>query len=94
MDISTGYKNLKEDDAWNKDDKENTKFKKAIERIEYKNVVALHNWCNENLDARINNTPNNLLKDRIYFQTLLGDEKSRDKIIKNIAKDVIISRDL
>lgn len=85
---------LKEDNEWNKDDKENTKFKKAIERIEYKNVVALHNWCNENLDARINNTPNNLLKDRIYFQTLLGDEKSRDKIIKNIAKDVIISRDL
>jgi hypothetical protein len=84
---------LKEDDAWNKDDKENTKLKKALERVEYKNVVALRNWCNENLDSRVNNTPNNLLKDKIYFQTLSGDERTRDKIIKNIAKEIIISKD-
>ena len=54
---------LKEEATWNKDDKDKTKLKQILEKIEYKNVAALHNWCNENPDAKINNTPNNLLKD-------------------------------
>jgi hypothetical protein len=84
---------LKENAAWNKDDKDKTKLKKIIEKIEYRNVVALRDWCNENPDARVNNTPNNLLKDKIYLQTLQGDDKTRDKIIKNISKEVIVDKD-
>ena len=84
---------LKENAAWNKDDKDKTKLKQIIEKIEYKNVVALRDWCNENPDARVNNTPNNLLKDKIYFQTLQGDERTRDKIIKNISKEVMVEKE-
>ena len=84
---------LKDNAAWNKDDKDKTKLKQIIEKIEYKNVVALRDWCNENPDARINNTPNNLLKDKIYFQTLQGDERTRDKIIKNISKEVMVEKE-
>ena len=84
---------LKENAAWNKDDKDKTKLKQIIEKIEYKNVVALRDWCNENPDARVNNTPNNILKDKIYFQTLQGDEKTRDKIIRNISKYVVVDKD-
>ena len=64
-----------------------------IEKIEYRNVVALRDWCNENPDARVNNTPNNLLKDKIYLQTLQGDYETRDKIIKNISKEVIVDKE-
>jgi hypothetical protein len=84
---------LKENAAWNKDDKDKTKLKQILEKIEYRNVVALRDWCNENPDARVNNTPNNLLKDKIYFQTLQGDDKTRDKIIKNISKEVMVDKD-
>ena len=84
---------LKENAAWNKDDKDKTKLKQMIEKIEYRNVVALHDWCNENPDARVNNTPNNLLKDKIYLQTLQGDDKTRDKIIKNISKEVMVDKE-
>ena len=84
---------LKHDAVWNKDDKDKTKLKQIIEKIEYKNVVALRDWCNENPDARVNNTPNNILKDKIYFQTLQGDEKTRDKIIRNISKYVVVDKD-
>ena len=84
---------LKENAAWNKDDKDKTKLKQIIEKIEYRNVVALRDWCNENPDARVNNTPNNLLKDKIYFQTLQGDEKTRDKIIKNISREVTVDKE-
>jgi hypothetical protein len=84
---------LKENAAWNKDDKDKTKLKQMIEKIEYKNVVALRDWCNENPDARVNNTPNNILKDKIYFQTLQGDEKTRDKIIKNVSREVVVDKE-
>ena len=84
---------LKENAAWNKDDKDKTKLKQIIEKIEYRNVVALRDWCNENPDARVNNTPNNLLKDKIYLQTLQGDDKTRDKIIKNISKEVMVDKE-
>ena len=84
---------LKENAAWNKDDKDKTKLKQMIEKIEYKNVVALRDWCNENPDARVNNTPNNILKDKIYYQTLQGDEKTRDKIIKNVSREVMVDKE-
>jgi hypothetical protein len=84
---------LKDQDVWNKDDKDKTKLKKIIEKLEYKNVAALHSWCGENPDSKINNTTNNLLRDKIYLQTLQGDSVTRDKIIKNIAKEVLVTRD-
>jgi len=84
---------FKEDDIWNKDDKDKTRLKQLIERVEYRNVVALRDWCNENPDAKVNNSPNNLLKDKIYLQTLQGDERTRDKIIKNISKEIMVDKD-
>jgi len=83
---------LKDQDSWNKDDKDKTKLKQIIERIEYKNVAALHSWCNENPDSKVNNTPNNFLRDKIYLQTLQGDDATREKIIKNISKEVVVDK--
>ena len=40
----------------------------------------------------INNSSNNLLRDKIYMQTLLGDEKTREKVIKNLARYVVIDK--
>jgi hypothetical protein len=83
---------LKENDVWNRDDHGNSKLKNIIERVEYKNVAALHQWCQENPDSKINNTDKNLLRDKIYLQTLQGDEATRDKIIKNISKEVVVEK--
>jgi hypothetical protein len=84
---------LKENAAWNKDNHEKSRLKQIIERVEYKNVSALRDWCNENPDSKINNTPNNLLRDKIYMETLQGDDHNRDKIIKNISKEIMIDKD-
>jgi len=81
---------LKNEDKWNKDDKENTNLKDVIKKVEYKNVKALHDWILENPESNINKTNEYLLKNKIYLQTLQGDEDTRDKIIKNISKEVII----
>jgi len=84
---------LKDQDAWNKDDKEKSRLKQLIEKIEYKNVVALRDWCNENPDAKVNNTSNNILKDKIYLQTLKGDDQTRNRIIRNLTKEVIVEKE-
>jgi hypothetical protein len=84
---------LKENDAWNKDDKDKSRLKQMIEKVEYKNVASLRDWCNENPDAKVNNTSNNILKDKIYMQTLQGDDRTRDKIIKNLTKEIIVEKE-
>ena len=84
---------LKENDAWEKDDKENNKLKQIIEKVEYKNVAELRRWCNENPDSKINNSANNLLRDKIYIETLQGDERTREKIIKNISREVTVDKE-
>ena len=84
---------FKEEDVWNKDDKDKTRLKQMIEKVEYRNVAALRDWCNDNPDAKVNNTPNNILKDKIYLQTLQGDDKTRDKIIKNISREITVDKD-
>lgn len=83
---------IKENGTWDKDDRENTKLKGIIERVENKNYYCLWLWCQDNPDTKINNSNNNLLRDKIYYQTLQGDEKTRDKVIKNIAKYVVIDK--
>jgi hypothetical protein len=84
---------LKENGEWNKDDKDKTKLKQLIEKVEYKNVAVLQQWCNDTPDSKINNSDNNLLRDKIYLQTLQGDDHTRDKIIKNISKEVIVDKE-
>jgi hypothetical protein len=84
---------LKENGEWSRDTNEKTRLKNIIEKVEYKNVAALHQWCNENPDAKINNTDSNLLRDKIYLQTLQGDDKTREKIIKNIAREVVVEKE-
>jgi hypothetical protein len=85
---------VKENSEWNKDDKDNSKIKNIIEKVEYKNVAALQKWCNENPDSMINNSDKNLLRDKIYLQTLQGGDRTREKIIKNIAKEVIVDKEI
>jgi hypothetical protein len=83
---------LKEEDKWDKDDKDNTKLKTAIERVEYRNLAALHQWCQNNPDSNVNNSDNKLLRDKIHLQVLQGDERTRDKIIKNISREITIDK--
>ena len=84
---------LKENNVWTKDDNGHAKLKSIIEKVEYRNVVTLHTWCIENPEAMINNHEKNLLRDKIYLQTLLGDPKTRDKVVKIIAREVTLDRE-
>jgi hypothetical protein len=83
---------LKDDDKWNKDENDNKKLKNAIETVENKNIFSLNEWCNENPDSMKLDTDNNKLWIRIYEKTLDGDNKTREKVVKNITRKVTIDK--
>jgi hypothetical protein len=85
---------LKNDDKWNKDENNNKNLKDVIEKVEYKNIYSLNEWCNENPDAFKSNTKNNDLWLKIYEQTIQGNDDTREKVVKNITKKVTIDKDL
>jgi len=84
---------LKNDDKWNKDENNNKNLKDAIERVEYKNIYSLNEWCNEHTNAFKSNTDDNDLWLKIYEQTLQGNENTREKVVKNITKKVTIDKE-
>jgi hypothetical protein len=84
---------LKEDNEWNKDEKENKKLKDAIEKVECKNFQSLNEWCEENPETRISSSDKGELYMKIFEKTLDGDEKTREKIIKNITKNTTIEKE-
>jgi hypothetical protein len=83
---------VKEDDGWTKDDEDNTIMKKALKTYEFYNVNLLNGWRLATPDADVNNTDNTRLRDKIYLQTLQGEDKTREKIIKKISKEVTVDR--
>ena len=84
---------LKEDNEWNKDEKENKKLKDAIEKVEYKNFHSLNEWCEENPETRISSSDKGELYMKIFEKTLDGDEKTREKVVKNITKKITIDKE-
>jgi hypothetical protein len=89
-DIRRDVIHLKDNNVWKKDTGQ--QLAAAIKRVEFKSVVALNKWRVETPDANINNSPNNLLRDKIYMQTLLGDDDTRSKVIKLLNKAFYLSR--
>lgn len=90
-DIRRDVIHLKDNDVWIRDTGQ-VQLTAAIKRAEYKSVVALNKWRNETPDANINNSPNNLLRDKIYMQTLLGDDDTRAKIIRRLNQAMYLDR--
>jgi len=90
-DVRRDVIHLKDNNVWKKDTGQ-VQLAAAIKRAEFKSVVALRKWCDENPDSYINNSPNNLLRDKIYMQTLLGDDDTRNKVIKLLNKAMYLDR--
>jgi hypothetical protein len=87
---------IKEEQSWEKDDNK-TKFKKAINAVVNKNIQQIKPWQDENPQCNILDTNEYILHLNIMRQSLGGGnsevaEKNNDKIIKNIAKEVIIDK--
>lgn len=88
---------IKDQDAWEKEDENKTKLTKAIKIVGYKNMKQISEWQKANPEY---NNPNSKQNDR--YQEMLCNamsgstkeesDKNYEKIIKNIAKEVVIDK--
>jgi hypothetical protein len=88
---------IKDKDAWEKENNENVKIKRAIKEVEHKNIKQLPQWREENPSAEDTDTKKhmeyqNILLEAMGGSTMENDDKKREKIIRNIAKEVIIDK--
>jgi len=86
---------LKEEDAWNKDDKENSKLKNVIRIVEDKNWRKIPEWQQENPDVVVLDSPEYIMRDKI-LRNVCGNEnpeRLREKIVKVIAKETVVDKE-
>ena len=88
---------VKDKNAWEKENGENIKIKRAIKQVECKNIRQIPQWRAENPTAEDTETKKhmeyqNILLEAMGGSTLEDDDKKREKIIRNIAKEVVIEK--
>lgn len=86
---------IKDSNIWEKENKENEKMKKAIQVISNKNIKQISQWQKENPECfDIENKKNDEYMQIVYSAMCDKDEedKNYEKIIKNVAKEVIINK--
>ena len=88
---------IKDKDSWEKENGENVKITRAIKEVEHKNIKQLPQWREINPAAEDTETKKhmeyqNILLEAMGGSTLEDDNKKREKIIRNIAKEVVIEK--
>jgi hypothetical protein len=89
---------VKDQDSWEKENGENVKITRAIKEVEHKNIKQIPQWREENPTAEDTETKKhmeyqNILLEAMGGSTLENDDKKREKIIRNIAKEVVIDKE-
>jgi hypothetical protein len=89
---------IKDNDTWEKDNEEKKKLNWAVNRIAQLNLNQIQQWQQEYPDSVKNNTPANEKFTELALAALGGRDmeeihKYNDKIMKNVLKEVILSRE-
>jgi hypothetical protein len=88
---------VKDKGIWEKQNEENTKIKMAIKHIAHKNVQQISDWQQENPDytnpeSTVNEEYMKIVNHSMGGFTEQEDETNYNKIIKNVAKEVVIQK--
>jgi hypothetical protein len=86
---------IKDNDIWEKECMENGKMRKAVKYISHKNILLLSKWREKYPDCMLYNSPKNDKYNQMHLEAMGGDgnnTEKENKIIKNIAKEVIIEK--
>jgi hypothetical protein len=87
---------IKEDDVWEKDNEERDKIKKAIRKIEQKNIQQIPLWIKAHPNCVISANRESTPYLNMVMQSTGGanpdENASMNKIISNIAREVVINK--
>jgi hypothetical protein len=84
---------IKDQDQWHNDSKElpeNQKLKKAIKQIAHKNICMIPEWKKKYPDCVFAESRKSDLYNHIVYESMDHNEFNSEKIIKKIAKEVVI----
>ena len=89
---------VKDSNVWEKEDSENKKIKKAIKYISHKNICAIPEWKAKYPDCIYSDSKKSDQYNHIVIEAMGGpgdnDSEKADKIVKKIAKEVNIDKNL
>jgi hypothetical protein len=88
---------IRNEDTWEKENDDRTKLANAVKIVANKNFQQMREWQEKYPDCVVNNTSKNDEFVNIMLAVLGGqseeeEDKNRDKILRNIAKEVIINK--
>jgi hypothetical protein len=89
---------VKDANVWEKEDPENNKIKKAIKYISHKNICAIPEWKAKYPDCIYSDSKKSNQYNHIIIEAMGGpgdnDSEKADKIVKKIAKEVTIDKNI
>jgi len=90
---------IKNENTWEKEDKEKTCLTKAIKVIGSKNIQQIADWVEKNPHCKDGNSKKNDEYMNLISNTMLGsnsEEQSENinKVIKNVSKEVFIDKNI
>jgi hypothetical protein len=83
---------VKDADKWERDDAVNTKITKAVRVVEHKNIILVNEWAKQNPKCEDSSTYENAQYINMSRAVLDGDDKNIAKVIKMVAKEVVIEK--
>jgi hypothetical protein len=88
---------VKDKDAWEKENDQNAKIRMAIKHVATKNIKQIPDWIDENPKSADTESKKHMeylyiVKESMGGKTKEQDEVFENKIIKNIAKEVMIEK--
>jgi hypothetical protein len=88
---------VKDQDVWEKENEDKSRLVKAVKIVADKNFQQMLEWQKEYPEYAVNNTQQNENFIKIMLAVLGGqtpeeDEKNKEKILRNIAKEVVIDK--
>ena len=88
---------VKDENTWEKEDENNKKLRKAIRMIAHKNICMLKHYRDKYPDCQEYDSKKNDQYNKIVYESMGGkgdnDYDKDTKIIKKIAKEVVISKE-
>jgi hypothetical protein len=83
---------VKDADKWEREDAVNTKITKAVRVVEHKNICLVNEWAKQNPKCEDSSTYENAQYINMSRAVLDGDDKNIAKVIKMVAKEVVIDK--
>jgi hypothetical protein len=83
---------VKDENQWSKEEPDNQKLKKAIKQIAHKNICMIPEWKAKYPDCIYADSRKSDLYNRIMYEAMDHNITNSEKIIKKIAKEVVIEK--